>query len=54
MEDKYDQFLDAFQELHEEARKLQYSNNMLKSENKFLEGGLENLDKEKKRFEKLS
>lgn len=46
IENKYCQLLDAFQEPHGEARKLQYANNKLKSENKWLEGRIEGLNKE--------
>lgn len=46
IDDRYYQLLNAFQELHEEARKMKYLNNKLKSEKTFLEARLENLDKE--------
>lgn len=48
IKDRYCQLLHAFQELHEEARKMQYVNNRLKSENRCLESRLDNLDKENK------
>lgn len=46
IEDMYYQLLDDFQELHDEARKMQYSINRLKMEKRCLEDRIENLHKE--------
>jgi len=41
-ENNYYQLFDAFNELHEEAKNLQYSNKRYKRENGWLENGLKN------------
>jgi len=43
-ENKFYQLLDVYNELHEEARKLQYSNNRHKGENMWLENKLKQLE----------
>ena len=43
-ESRFYQLLDVYNELHEEARKLQYSNNRHKGENRWLENRLKQLE----------
>jgi len=45
---RYCELLEAFKELHEEATKLQQSNNKYKGENKWLESTLKQLEEETK------
>jgi len=45
-ENRFYQLLDVYNELHEEARKLQYSNNRHKGENRWLENRLKQLETE--------
>ena len=49
-ENRFYQLLDVYNELHKEARKLQYSNNRHKGENRWLENRLKQLETENEKL----